>query len=116
MEGFLDKKFGRYSDGVKAEYLPKYLPWKEKKEELEGIVDTWDFIWGELQPFIRDKEPVERALKESGAPVSCGEIGKTKADAMDTILNARYIRGRYTLLDLLADFGVLERAARAVLD
>ncbi len=115
VEAFVDAKFGRYAEGIKAQCLPKYLTWKEKKGELQRIVDTWDSIWEELQPYIRPKHTAARALKKSGAPVTYEELGKTKNEALDAVLHARYIRGRYTILDLLADFGVLEQATRSIL-
>ncbi|MBN2322742.1 MAG: sn-glycerol-1-phosphate dehydrogenase [Spirochaetes bacterium] len=115
IETFLEGKFGVYSEGIKAQYLPKYLPWKEKKAELQRIVDTWDSIFGELQPYIRPKHTAARALKKSGAPVTCEDLGKTRNEALEALIYARYIRGRYTILDLLADFGVLEQAARSIL-
>lgn len=115
VDAIMDRSFGSFSEGIKAQYRPKYLPWKDKKAELERIVDTWDSIWEEILPYIRPKQPVERALKRCGAPVSYEELGKTKREAQDALLYARYIRGRYTVLDLLADFGVLDRAVGAIL-
>jgi glycerol-1-phosphate dehydrogenase [NAD(P)+] len=115
IEGLIESRFGRYAEGVKQQYITKYLPWEKKKEEIESIVENWDSLWGELEPYIRKKDPVEQALMSSGAPVSYRDLGKTREDAVNALLYARFIRGRYTILDLLADLGVLEEASRAVL-
>jgi glycerol-1-phosphate dehydrogenase [NAD(P)+] len=115
-EEFIVAKFGRYAKGVAQQYLQKHISWDNKKQELESIIESWDSLWNELEPYIREKEPVERALRQAGAPTSYTEIGKTRDDAIDTILHAKYIRGRYTILDLLSDLGILEQAAEAVLD
>ena len=114
-EGLIESRFGRYAEGIKQQFFPKYLPWEQKKEEIEFIIENWDSLWEELEPYIRKKNPVQRALKSSGAPVSYKELGKTRDEAVNALLYARFIRGRYTILDLLADLGILEEASRAVI-
>jgi glycerol-1-phosphate dehydrogenase [NAD(P)+] len=111
---FMEHKFGRYADGVMKGYASKYLPWSEKKKEIEYIIDCWDEIWNGLAPYIRPKGPVDGALKRCGAATSFLDLGHTEKDVYDALVNARFIRGRYTILDLAADLGILEEAARKV--
>ncbi|UCB44919.1 MAG: iron-containing alcohol dehydrogenase [Spirochaetota bacterium] len=111
---FMKKKFGRYADGVIESYIQKYLPWHEKKKEIEYIIDCWDEIWNELSPYMRPKKPVEHALKRCGAASTYLDLGYTMDDAYDAIINARFIRSRYTILDLAADIGILDEAAGKV--
>jgi glycerol-1-phosphate dehydrogenase [NAD(P)+] len=112
---FMENKFGEYAGGLMKSYSDKYLPWKEKKKEIEYILDCWDEIWEELSPYIRPRGPVSDALKRCGAASTYHDFGHTKEGMYDAILNARFIRGRYTILDLAADLGILEEAARKVL-
>jgi len=107
---FIDSTYGRFADGLKQEFAGKYLPWAEKKNEIERIVDEWDGIWNELNPYIRPAGPVEKALKASGSAIHYSDLGKTREDALDALLHARLIRGRYTILDMAYDLGVLEEA------
>jgi len=107
---FIDSMYGRFADGLKQEFAGKYLPWAEKKNEIERIVDEWDGIWNELNPYIRPAGPVEKALKASGSAVHYSDLGKTREDTLDALLHARLIRGRYTILDMAYDLGVLEEA------
>jgi len=107
---FIDSTYGRFADGLKQEFAGKYLPWAEKKNEIERIVDEWDGIWNELNPYIRPAGPVEKALKASGSAVHYSDLGKTREDTLDALLHARLIRGRYTILDMAYDLGVLEEA------
>jgi glycerol-1-phosphate dehydrogenase [NAD(P)+] len=111
----VDRKFGIYAKGVNEEYFKKYLSWKEKRQELEGILDRWDSIWNELAPYIRPVKPVEEALQKSGAAATYAHLGKTKEEVADSLLNAPLIRSRYSILDLANDLGIMERAIEKVL-
>jgi glycerol-1-phosphate dehydrogenase [NAD(P)+] len=111
----IKKKFGAYAEGVEQEFFAKYMDWEEKKMELEYIVENWDPIWNELEEFIRPTGPAEQALKRCGAPAYYTDLGKTKEDVLDDIMHTSYIRGRYTILDLAMDLGILREAAESVL-
>jgi glycerol-1-phosphate dehydrogenase [NAD(P)+] len=55
------------------------------------------------------------ALTAAGAPSGPADIGLTQARLRSSILAARFLRSRYTLLDLLEESGLLGRAVAAVL-
>lgn len=107
-------KFGSCAKGVEDEFMKKYLVWDDKRREIEWIVDNWDGLWRELEPFIRPAAPVERALRVSGAAVNYRDLGKKRDDVVDALYNAWYIRGRYTVLDLIVDLGLLEEAVEMI--
>jgi glycerol-1-phosphate dehydrogenase [NAD(P)+] len=111
----IDRKFGIYAKGVNEEYFKKHLNWKEKRQELEGILDRWDSIWNELTPYIRPVRPVVEALEKSGAAVTYAHLGKTKEEVADSLLNAPLIRSRYSILDLANDLGIMGKAIEKVL-
>jgi glycerol-1-phosphate dehydrogenase [NAD(P)+] len=52
----------------------------------------------------------------AGAPVTGQDIGVSDAYLYRSILKARFLRSRYTLLDLLDECGLLEQAALAALN
>lgn len=112
---FIDRKFGDYAGDVRSQYFQKYMTWPEKKKELERILDDWDGLWSELAPFIRPPGPVERALRESGSAYRYSDLGLSRDEAVDTLIHARLIRWRYTILDLAAELGVLEEAAQKLI-
>ena len=111
----LKEKFGSFADEVKKEFFSKHMEWESKKREIEGVIDRWDALWSELDPYLRPIEPVERALVKSGSAATFSDLGKRRDDALDALINARYIRGRYTILDLAYDLGILEEAAHRIL-
>lgn len=107
-------KFGACAEGVEDEFMKKYQPWDEKKQEIEWIIENWDGIWKELEPFIRPSAPVKRALRVSGAAANYRDLGKRREDVVDALYNAWYIRGRYTILDLIVELGLLEEALEII--
>ncbi len=112
---FIEKKFGSFSEGIEKEFHQKYMSWEKKRKELEDILDNWDSIWNELDPYIRPMEPVKEALSRSGSAYHYSDLGKKSDDVVDALMNARFIRGRYTILDLAADLDLVSEAAEAVL-
>jgi glycerol-1-phosphate dehydrogenase [NAD(P)+] len=111
----LRNKFGAYGGEVEKEYFSKFMSWEEKEREIAGIMDRWDELWHELNPYLRPIEPVEEALLKSGSASTYADLGKSRAEALDMLINARYIRGRYTILDLAHDLDILEEAAEHIL-
>ncbi len=116
IEAYIDQKFGKYAEGVKGEYFEKYMDWKAKRRELECVIDNWNQIWNELDCFIRPSGPVENALKKGGAAAYYNDLGKTKEEVYDSLLNARLMRGRYTILDLASDLDILDKAASKIME
>jgi glycerol-1-phosphate dehydrogenase [NAD(P)+] len=112
---WIDRKFGSFADEVRREYFKKYMEWGAKQRELERIIDGWDALWEELDPYLRPIAPVEDALRHCGAPVSFSELGKSRDETTDTLLNALFIRGRYTILDLASDLNILQEAGEKIL-
>jgi len=108
------KHFGRFADRVRDEFLSKYMEWKDKKKEIERIVDGWEELWSELDPYIRPTGPVEEALNKCGAASTYWDLGKTVDDVRDTFFNAQFIRGRYTLLDMMKDLDLHREVSELV--
>jgi glycerol-1-phosphate dehydrogenase [NAD(P)+] len=55
------------------------------------------------------------ALHRAGAPAEAAEIGVGRDYLRRSTLNARFLRSRYTVLDLLEECGMLEAAVEACL-
>lgn len=71
---------------------------------------NWPALRQRLSGHLMRQDDMRALLAAAGAPVSVGEIGLSPARHRATVLKARYIRKRYTALDLLAETGLLERA------
>ncbi|MFW6139031.1 MAG: iron-containing alcohol dehydrogenase [Spirochaetota bacterium] len=115
LEELLSAKFGGFAPAVKTEYFQKYLDWEHKRSEIEFIIENWNSIWAELESFIRPWEPVEEALKKSGAPVYPHHLNKSNDEIIDSLASAPLIRGRYNILDLAGDLNLTTKAAAKIL-
>ncbi len=76
-------------------------------------------IWPDLAVRLRARlwtaDKMADHLAQAGAPSVSADIGVDDAYLYQTILKARFLRSRYTILDLLEDCGLLEQAATAAL-
>lgn len=82
----------------------------ERDARLQNIVERWDDIRAVLEK-VPTPETIRAALSKMGAPTTLAEIHIDADMGLDTITNARYMRERYTMLDLAADIGVLQNEA-----
>ncbi|HOX37943.1 MAG TPA: sn-glycerol-1-phosphate dehydrogenase [Candidatus Brocadiia bacterium] len=107
--------YGPLSDGVIQQFAQKYLDWDRKGAELKAILDNWNRIWDTLGEILVPPSEIKAALNAVGAPATAVALGFTRDDMRDSYRWARYMRSRYTILDLAADLGVLEETLEDVL-
>ena len=86
---------------------------------LQARLATLRAVWPDLSQRLRDRlwtaDRMAQHLATAGAPVEAADIGVDPAHLYRTILKARFLRSRYTVLDLLDEAGLLDQAARAAL-
>ena len=75
-------------------------------------------VWPELLPALRARfmpaAEMAARLRASGAPVHPGDMNMTLASLERDFHRARFVRRRYTALDLLADTGLHDRLVATV--
>ena len=71
----------------------------------------WEGLREDLAPRLADTSRYERALEAAGCPTTPSAIGVGDDAFRRAIRLARFIRNRYTVLDLAADVGLLDRLA-----
>ncbi|OIN96742.1 hypothetical protein AUJ66_05420 [Candidatus Desantisbacteria bacterium CG1_02_38_46] len=105
-----------YGRGMAVEVYPqlreKNLPWRKKEKEIQFIIRNWNKIRNIIKKNFIPESRLRKALKDAGAPRAFSKFGVSKKDIEKAILHAREIRGRYTVLDLADDLGVLEEFAK----
>jgi glycerol-1-phosphate dehydrogenase [NAD(P)+] len=91
---------------------------REAPGQIQHRLQRLRSIWPELRPRPRRELPtaaeMQRQLAAAGAPISAAALGIDSLQHARDYARARLIRRRYTLLDLLADLGWLERAVAAL--
>ncbi len=85
------------------------------RARLTRVVAAWPTLTRRLRAHLFTADQMRARLTLAGAPASAAEIGVSRDVLHRTILAARFLRSRYTLLDLLDETGLLEQAAMAVL-
>ena len=95
---------------ARGEIAAKRLARPERETRLRLLAAAWPTLRERLRRHL-PREPEMRAkLETAGAPVRPERIGVDAARLAATIRAARYIRSRYTVLDLLAECGLLDAA------
>lgn len=74
-------------------------------QRLERIRARWDQVLEVLDAIPSSKE-IEEALRTVGCPTRLSELGLDRETGRFAIESCRYVRERYTLIDLAADVGV----------
>jgi glycerol-1-phosphate dehydrogenase [NAD(P)+] len=103
--------WGDLSAEVEQEFLKKHTSQPRKREELTQIARHWDDIVEQTSKFLRPLSELKQVLQAAGGAVSYDELGISREQFIAATLNARYIRARYTILDLAADIGLLDQFA-----
>ena len=88
---------------------------RDLRERLGRLRDEWPRLTGELGRILRPAHAIRADLKRTGGPMSFADIGADPTRARQALLHSRHIRARYTILDLAAELGVLERWVDEVL-
>lgn len=103
--------YGAAADAAIEQFRRKYQPWDKKEAELQSLRRRWDDLRAALRPLVSPPASIASALRAVGAFVQPAELGLSFEQMREALLNARYLRSRYTVLDLAADLGVLEEFA-----
>lgn len=101
---------GEVAERAIAEMRGKRIGEAALADRLDRFRRSWPALQRRLSDHLMRESEMRQLLAAAGAPVTVGEIGLSAARHRATVLKARYIRKRYTALDLLAETGLLERA------
>ena len=83
----------------------KYLDAGELAKRLQCLEENWDGICGQIKKQIIPAAELRQMLADSGAPHEPEEIGIDRERLHASHAQARMIRSRYTVLDLVAEAG-----------
>lgn len=101
---------GEIADRAILEMRGKHVDPDALAARLEKLRRSFPVLRDRLSGHLMREADMRRLLAAAGSPVTIGDIGLSPGQHRATVLKARWIRKRYTLLDLLAEAGLLERA------
>jgi glycerol-1-phosphate dehydrogenase [NAD(P)+] len=104
---------GEIADRAIAETRLKHIEGAAMQARSTLICDVWPSLSTRLRARLWTADHMAGHLVRAGAPSRGKDIGVDDRVLHQSILKARFLRSRYTVLDLLDDCGLLERAALA---
>ncbi len=105
--------FGYYG-GLAATVWKQFRAKLPSMERLKFIAGDWKTIRNSLRRYAAAASQLEAILKAAGATSDPMELGMNSDEIRNSILHAREIRSRYSVLDLAADLGLLEEFASEI--
>jgi len=99
----------KVAEAAIGQSLAKLVTGSALRDRLLAIKDRWLAIVGRCAAQLITPEDAAARLRAAGAPYHPAQIGVDLQRLRATYLQAQLIRSRYTVLDLLAELGVLEQ-------
>ena len=106
---------GEIADRALIETQVKHVEGTAMAARLTRVAAVWPVLAPRLRARLWTADRMAAHLSRAGAPVTGADIGVDAGYLYQSILKARFLRSRYTVLDLLDDCGLLEQAAHAAL-
>ena len=107
-EQYLRQCLGPVAEEMLAEITrPQYLNWEAQQKQIELLQDAWDKIKAlqAIEPTFERVVEIQRAV---GASIMPEEIGVDRLLLRETLLNAKEVRSRFTVLRAAEILGWLE--------
>lgn len=112
----MQSTFADIADAVLPYARQKHLAGPALQQRRQCIVDRWEKIRRAVAPVVISAETCRGHLRAAGGVFRTADLGVTAEEVGFAYRNARWIRDRYTVLDLAAELGVLEEWQESVLD
>ncbi len=93
----------------------KHASQAEHRGRLEHLRAIWPDLRERLRAQVVPPSEMAAMLAAAGAPATAEEIGVSRDAMRRTVRHARFLRRRYTVLDLLDEAGMLDAAIDAAL-
>lgn len=106
---------GEIAERAIVETRAKHIEGAALQARLTHLRDSWPDLSSRLRARLWTADRMAQHLALAGSPVEAADIGVDPANLYRTILKARFLRSRYTVLDLLDEVGLLDQAALAAL-
>ena len=93
-----------------VETKKKHLESGQIEERIDQLKNVWPKLRNRLQNHLLPTTKLKYLLEAANAPIRAYQIGISEEHLKKTIRAARFIRSRYTILDLLDQTGLLDKA------
>ena len=93
-----------------------FIPEDEWTKIKQNLNYNWDYFKNLVDDMSKKTLQAKEGMKKLDGFMSVKEMGKTKEEMRETLLYARMVRVRFTILVVLANYGLLEKYVDEVLD
>jgi len=106
------RRFGESNIALRSlvETRAKYPDDEALFARIEHTKAIWPVLRERLAGFLMPMPELRSLLRQAGVVTDPLQVGISRAHHKDSVLAARFIRKRYTILDLLNDLGLLDSA------
>ena len=102
----LQRRFGaEIGESCWREFRAKRMSPEDESRLEHRLADCWNAVRGSVSDAMVSADRIGTALRRAGCPTEPEEIGLTPAFYASAVRNARFLRDRYTFLDLAAASG-----------
>ena len=109
---FFTRRFGGEQSGEYAAcYAAKAFDARDAEKWNARLAPHWHDFTAPMRAVMLRVEQVAAPLTAAGAPMSAADLGFDAAFFAEALANARFIRDRFTILDVAGDSGQLESTA-----
>src|SRR5690606_9566312 len=77
------KLYGDKADAFNKVARKKRIPDGDYVAYLRSILDRWDEIWTELEPYVAPVERIQKPFDQAGVPYSLESVRRTRAEARE---------------------------------
>jgi glycerol-1-phosphate dehydrogenase [NAD(P)+] len=91
------------------EFAPKTMSADAAATLSRRLANSWSAIVADIRAVMLPSSRLASVMARAGGPATPADIGLSAEFYAAAVRNARYLRDRYTFLDLAADSGHLER-------
>ncbi len=108
--------FGEHAKILDAVVQKKRISDIEYRTYMEKLINSWDYIWEAVDPYLMPANDIRQAMKDIGGITTLDGVSRTKEDAVQALLYGSHYRPRYTILDLLWELGLFPDLAENILE
>ncbi len=115
-EAMVRERFGELADAVVGHMRKLYPTPEVLRQRLTFLKDNWASIIEDVNGSLKPAAAIRDELADAGCPVTFAQIGVTDERARRATAWCKDIRGRYTILHLAFELGVLDAWTDEVLE
>lgn len=107
IEAAIEEDWGPVAKTILEQWRPKSRTPHEIRMELELFKSRADEFLGMIRKEMETPQKIAQAIQAVGGPITAKELTIRERDFQKAISNARFLRNRFTILDLAAELGLI---------